>query len=382
MRRHDGAAAPLPDRVCFVVPTFNEARNIDALLERLAALYPGDGFLFLIVDDRSPDGTAEHVRRFAAHDARVHLLEGERRGLGDAYVRGIGHAMEQLGADAVVQMDADFSHDPADAMRLLERLADADVAIGSRYVDGGAVDERWNLRRRLLSRWGNRLARWVAGVRGVRDCTAGFKAIRCDALRRAGVDGIRARGYVFQVVLLHRLLRSGAKVVEEPIYFKDREQGETKLGFGAMVEFLLNVWWLRLGNHRTFIKFAITGASGVVVNLGSFQLLLELGVGRYLASPIAVELAILSNFLINNGWTFAHRKLSDGLLVRALKYNLVSLLALGVNTGTFVSLDLLFPGNPPVLLQAIGIIPATVLNYVMNAQWTFRHASGEGPNKV
>ena len=114
------------------------------------------------------------------------------------------------------------------------------------------------------------------------------------------------------MALLHRLLHSGARVVEEPIYFRDRERGVTKLGLDSMLEFFYHIWWLRLTSHRTFIKFSLTGLSGVVVNLGSFHLLLQLGLHRYLASPIAIELSIISNFLINNYWTFADRELAGG----------------------------------------------------------------------
>ena len=257
--------------VCFVIPTYNEAENITPLLGRLTELYPDVNTLFLVVDDESPDGTGELVRQCSARDSRVHLLEGRKRGLGAAYVRGITHAMDSLHADVVVQMDADFSHDPEDAGRLLARVAtDADVAIGSRYVAGGSVDETWGFRRRQLSLWGNRLARWIAGIQGVRDCTAGFKAIRTGALREARVAEISVLGYAFQVALLHRLLHSGARMAEEPIYFRDRERGVTKLGLGSMVEFMYQICWLRLSNHRTFIKFCATGTSGVFVNLGSF----------------------------------------------------------------------------------------------------------------
>ena len=175
-----------PPHVCFVVPTYNEAANITPLLERVTGLYPGGDTAVLVVDDRSPDGTGDLVRAFAAGDRRVHLLEGPRCGLGRAYVRGIRHALDELGAEVIVQMDADFSHDPADARRLLDRLgAGADVVIGSRYVAGGGIDNRWSLRRRLLSGWGNQLTRWVAGLRRVRDCTAGFKAISANALARS-----------------------------------------------------------------------------------------------------------------------------------------------------------------------------------------------------
>lgn len=243
LRRMPPSTSP---RVCFVIPTYNEADNVTPLLERLATLHAGGDTAIVVVDDHSPDGTGRLVRDFAAVDPRVHLLEAPRRGLGHAYVRGIRHALDALGAETIVQMDADFSHDPADARRLIDRLgAGVDVAIGSRYVAGGGIDDRWSLRRRLLSGWGNHLTRWVAGLRHVRDCTAGFKAIRAAALRAGGIDDIRARGQAFQVVLLHRLIRSGAHVVEEPIFFRERARGRTKLGWRDIVECLLVIWQLR-----------------------------------------------------------------------------------------------------------------------------------------
>ncbi len=368
------------ERVCFVIPTYNEALNISSLLARLTQLYGGTDVAFLVVDDGSPDGTARLVREFASGtDGRVCLLEGKRRGLGDAYVRGITHAMDVLGADVVVQMDADFSHDPADAGRLLERVADgADVAIGSRYVAGGSLDERWNLRRRLLSRWGNRLARWIGGLRGVSDCTAGFKAIRTEKLRAAGLRDIRARGYVFQVELLHRLISCGARVVEEPIHFRDRERGETKLGVASMLEFLLNILWIRLRSHLTFIKFCVTGLCGVIVNLGSFYLLLELGIHKFVASPVAILASIFSNFIMNNYWTFGDRAMISRRSVRGVKFALVSVMTLLVSYSVFVALSTLFPRIFPVLLQACAIAPGALLSYYLNSRWTFREADGGG----
>ena len=362
-------------RVCFVIPTYNEARNIAPLLQRLGELYSHADTRFLVVDDSSPDGTGAEVERVAATDSRVHLLSGQRRGLGDAYVRGMAAALQRFDPQAVVQMDADFSHDPADAARLLEALDCADVVIGSRYVPRGSLDEKWSLWRRLLSRWGNRLARFIAGIPDVKDCTAGFKAIRAEALQVADIGRVRGQGYVFQVELLHRLSATGARIMELPIHFREREHGVTKLGFGNLLEFFFVVWRLRLGRYRTFAKFALIGLSGVVVNLGVFQLLLNLGMHHYIASPIAIETSVVSNFLLNNYWTFADRIMEGRKRVRGLKFNLVSLLALAVSFSTFVVLSLLFPQAPLVALQACSIVPATIVNYSLNSWWTFANSS-------
>lgn len=365
-------------KTCFVIPTYNEALNINPLLRRLTELYKDPDVAFLIVDDESPDGTADLVREFMTGDDRVHLLQGKRRGLGDAYVRGMTHAIDALGAEIIIQMDADFSHDPAVAGRLLDRIADgADVAIGSRYVAGGSLDERWHARRRLLSRWGNRLARWIGGLKGVSDCTAGFKAIRAEKLREAKIESVQARGYVFQVELLHRLLICGAGVVEEPIHFRDRERGETKLGMFNMLEFFFNVLLLRLRSHLTFIKFSLVGVCGVVVNLGSFSLLIELGFHKFLASPTAILISIISNFLMNNYWTFGDRVMTSRKSIRGFKFIIVSLATLLLSYSVFVVLSMLFPKVPPVLLQAGGIAPGALVNYYLNSRWTFR----EGPRE-
>lgn len=244
----DGGPAADPVAVCFVLPTYNEAANIEALLERLTALHPEDGSAFLVVDDRSPDGTGGLVRAFAGRDPRVRLLEGPRRGLGAAYARGLAWCLEALDPAVVVCMDADFQHDPADARRLLASVeAGADVAIGSRYVPGGAVDRRWGRRRRWLSAWGNRLARGLAGMGGVRDCTSGYRAVRAGALHAADAGGVRERGYAYQIALLHRLLRAGARVEEVPILFRRRARGAPKLAARDLAGFAWCVLRLRLG---------------------------------------------------------------------------------------------------------------------------------------
>ena len=181
------------------------------------------------------------------------------------------------------------------------------------------------------------------------------------------------QGYAFQVVLLHEAVRARAVIREVPVDFIDRKHGKSKLGISDIIEFLANVWWIRLENSKTFIKFAIVGASGVVVNLGVFSLLLLAGLNKFIASPAAIEVSIIWNFLHNNSWSFRAKNTVDRLHIKGLKFNAVSLRALGVSYSVFVILSILHPHGAPQLHQLIGIIPATIINYMMNSYWTFRH---------
>jgi dolichol-phosphate mannosyltransferase len=306
----------------------------------------------------------------------VHALEGTKRGLGDAYIRGMRHALDVLHADAVFEMDADSSHKPDDVPRLIAALEQgADFAIGSRYVPGGSIPEEWEWHRRLNSRLGNLVARYVTGLYRIHDCTAGFRAIRSDVLRRMDFGTFRVQGYAFQIALLHAAVIGGAKVVELPVEFIDRTVGESKLGIKDILEFLRSAAWIRFQSSKVFLKFCIVGASGVLVNLGIFTALLGLGVNKYVASLIAIECSIITNFLGNNCWTFRRHSLGSGIHLRGLRFNAVSILSLAVSFGTFVILSRALPAVAPQVHQFVGIIPATLVNYFLNSYWTFRDAS-------
>ena len=365
-------------RTIIIIPTFNERGNIGALIRALLDQFKRvrHDLHILIVDDNSPDGTADVVRSLQANNDNVHLLTGQKAGLGAAYIRGMNHALHVLQADLVFEMDADFSHKPEDIPRLLSEIeAGADFVIGSRYVPGGSVPKTWDLVRRLNSMGGNLAARYIAGIPQIRDCTAGFRAIRASLLRRIDFSELRVQGYAFQVALLHAALEEGGKIREIPVDFVDRKQGESKLQFSDIIEFAINVWGIRLQSSKTFIKFAIVGASGVLVNLGFFSLFLMMEINKYIASPIAIELSIIWNFLLNNYWTFRWRKTGSRTRIRGLKFNLVSVIALGVSYGTFVALSIAFPDTKPQFHQLIGIVPATLVNYFLNSYWTFRHVN-------
>jgi dolichol-phosphate mannosyltransferase len=308
------------------------------------------------------------------------LLIGKKEGLGAAYIRGMEHALGDLGADAVFEMDADFSHKPEDVPRLLCALEEgADFVIGSRYVAGGSIPSEWGMVRRLNSRYGNFVARYVAGIYRVKDCTAGFRAIRATLLRQIDLRNLRVQGYAFQVALLYEAVIRGAVIREVPVSFIDRTVGESKLGLKDIIEFLVNAWWIRVRSASTFIKFLVVGATGVIVNLGFFTLLMKLGVNKYLASPIAIQISIISNFLMNNYWTFRWRASSDSIRIRGMKINLVSLASLGISYVAFILLSVAFPHVHPALIQFLGIIPATITNYFGNSYWTFRHSQERAP---
>lgn len=364
-------------KTIIVIPTYNERDNVGPIVTALAEQFKtmAHDMHVLIVDDSSPDGTADVVRGLQQRYPNLHLLIGEKKGLGNAYIRGIRHAVTELHADAIFEMDADLSHKPSDVPRLMANLDHgADFVIGSRYVPGGTIPAEWGVMRRANSMVGNIVARYVAGIYRVRDCTAGFRAIKAATLERIDLGRLRVQGYAFQVALLHAAIIQGAKVVEVPVDFIDRTHGQSKLGLSDIMEFVFNAWWIRFQASKTFIKFVIVGATGVVVNLGAFTLLLASGVHELVASPIAIEASILSNFLLNNYWTFRWRKTTDRVRVKGLKFNAVSLVSLVMSFGTFAALSWAFPDTLPQIHQLIGIIPATAVNYFLNSYWTFRQA--------
>ena len=230
--------------VTVVLPTFNESENLARMAEALLAL-PIPGLRLLDVDDGSPDGTGRLADELAAASpGRVAVLHRRgKRGLGLAYVDGFRRALES-GADTVVQMDADFSHSPADVPRLLERLTDCDVAVGSRYVPGGSIDDDWSKGRLVLSRSANLYARTILGLK-THDATSGFKAWRRTALLAVDLGRIRSNGYLFMVEMTYVCERLGLGVGEVPIHFTERSAGRSKMSGRAKLEAavgLLGVW--------------------------------------------------------------------------------------------------------------------------------------------
>jgi dolichol-phosphate mannosyltransferase len=233
-------------KTLIIIPTFNEIENLPLMIPALEAL--NLGLEVLIVDDGSPDGTGAWVKAQQATRPHLHLIERQgKQGLGSAYVRGFRYALEH-GYDYVFEMDADFSHDPGYLKDFLVAIQDADLVIGSRYINGVNV-VNWPMSRLLLSYFANMYARWITGL-PVRDATGGFKCFRAEALRKLDLDRISSGGYSFQIEVNYKLWKKGCRIREIPIIFKDRTAGTSKMSGGIIREALFLLVRLRLGGGR------------------------------------------------------------------------------------------------------------------------------------
>jgi dolichol-phosphate mannosyltransferase len=241
-------------RIIVVIPTYNEAENLPGLVAELTALAV-PGLSVLVVDDNSPDGTGQVADRLSVRlpDFLQVLHRPGKEGLGRAYVQGFERALAD-GADYVIQMDADFSHPPAVIPAMLDLMREYDVVVGSRYVQGGRLDERWGWWRRFLSWWANEVwSRRILGLR-TRDITAGFKCWRRAALAGIGLDRVGSNGYAFQVEMAYLTERFGYRVTEIPIYFEDRRIGKSKMSVPVKIQGAIDVFRIRFRHRKSAVR--------------------------------------------------------------------------------------------------------------------------------
>jgi dolichol-phosphate mannosyltransferase len=236
-----GRVRTSPRRALVCVPTYDERENVEAITRAILEATPEVDVL--VIDDSSPDGTGEIADRIAAREPRVHVLHRPgKQGLGKAYLAGFAWALAR-GYALVLEMDADFSHDPAYLPQMLARARDADLVLGSRNVRGGAT-VNWGLGRRALSRGGSLYARTILGL-PVRDLTGGFKCFRREVLEAIDLGSVECSGYAFQIELTYRAVKKGFRVVEIPIVFEDRRVGESKMSRRIVLEAIFKVWSIR-----------------------------------------------------------------------------------------------------------------------------------------
>lgn len=316
-----------------IIPTYNERENITTTLKEVFAVLDTihDWHCsVLVVDDTSPDKTYEVVERLQKQYPRLYLLlNQEKSGLGGAYLKGMAHAFGPLQADVVFEFDADLSHDPHKIPLFLEKIeAGFELVLGSRYIPGGSIPADWGAHRKFLSIAGNWVIALILTNFTVRDWTTGYRAITKKAYQavHSELTNERFSGYTFQIGFLYKAISKGIAVAEVPFRFKDRTHGKSKMGpeyIKNTLEYIMKTRLQTLLKHR-FFKFAIVGGTGAVVQLVTLQLWRQV-VPFQLAFFLAIECAVLSNFILNNLWTFADRKLKSGQrLAKFLQFNLAS----------------------------------------------------------
>ena len=363
-------------KICFVLPTYNEEENIGNIIQQILKEEKSQSkhtFTILVVDDNSTDETQAFVQRYISLNSKVHLVTGQKKGLGDAYKRGFKYALNDLKADLIFQMDSDGQHDTSLIPDFVSYIEEGkDVVIGSRFVEGGTTPD-FSFSRLLMSKVGNLLVRYVGGITQLQDCTSGYRAIRASYLKELDFSYLSTRGYSFQSSLICDLAWRGADISEIPIEFSSRQGGDSKLALRDQIEFLLNIPRLGFRNLEDFMKYSLVGVSGVFVNLGLYLFLTRYyEISEVVAPLIAIESALISNFILNNFWTFGKRITQSRIRVKFIKFHLVSGLSALINYSVFLILFLVF-GLFDILANLIGIGLAAIVNYLINSNWTWKN---------
>jgi len=318
-------------KAVIIIPTYNEAKNVNILINKLFVEIKNiKNWLIeiLIVDSKSPDGTADIIKSLQKKNSALHLLVTEKEGLGKAYIRGFNYAIAHLNPYVVFEMDADLSHDAKEIAEFLRRIAEgADFVIGSRYIKGGSIPKNWGWHRKIFSFIGNLTIRLGFMKLKITDWTDGYRAIKTWVIKGA-MDKIKSySGYVFQIALLDYAVKNQAVITEIPINFKERYSGYSKIN---SLEYIIQILLYVISNS-SFIKYVIVGLIGFTIDFSiSFFIIEKMRIHKNLfwaATLISAEIAIFSNFLLNNFWSFAYKKLENKLgnyILSFLKFNFVS----------------------------------------------------------
>ncbi len=363
--------------VVMVVPTYDEKGNIGRAIDELETVFTKvpDNYEMhiLVVDDSSPDGTADEVREKMKQLKNVHLLINKKKmGLGGAYLSGMKYAVEKLNPDIFFEFDADLSHDPKLVPQFLAKLEEGyDLVLGSRYIKGGAIPDNWGLKRKFYSVVGNMIIMFVLTDFSIRDWTTGYRAIRRYVYDKVHplLGEERFFGYTFQIGFLHKAVRAGFKAGEVPLKFVDRTLGRSKLGAEYIKNTLIYIFKARFFELLRFFKFAVVGSLGLVIQTALYWIL---GFGIKIVSPTVAtilggQLAILSNFILNNVWTFGDRKITSipVLLKKLVVFYATSNIAVLFIQGGIMKAGEMTVGKENILIHGF-YVAALVLTLVFN----------------
>ncbi|MFA9288849.1 MAG: glycosyltransferase [Weeksellaceae bacterium] len=315
-------------RAVIVLPTYNEAGNISTIIDSILAITKNLAnwdIEILVVDSHSPDKTGEIVKELQQKNKHLHLIEVPKEGLGKAYTTGFTYAIEKLKAFTIFEMDADGQHDSKEIPNFLKQIEQgADFVIGSRYIKGGSIPKDWGVDRKFFSIIGNLIIRLGFMKLSITDWTGGYRCIKTWVIKDAKTHIQPYTGYVFQIALLDYALKNKAVIKEIPVHFQERNHGESKISSGR---YMYDILWY-IFQESSFIKFVIVGGLGFVLDFGISYVLIEImRQAVWVATLISTESAIISNFVLNNAWSFAHKSIENSrssFVSSLLKFNLIS----------------------------------------------------------
>ncbi len=353
-------------KVVIIIPTYNEKGNIEKLINILQEdVFPkikNHEMNILVVDDNSPDGTAEEVRLLMKKRKNIDLNLGNKQGLGAAYVRGMTYAIEKMGAEVMFEMDADGQHDHKKIPEFLKKIDEGfDIVIGTRYSGGGSIPKNWPPQRKAFSVLGNLIVRTIFMRFSIHDWTGGFRALKKEVFLKEKEELTSFKGYTFQVSFLHKAVRDGFKVAEVPFHFTDRTLGDSKIAPKEyIIDLLKYVFTARFKEiyHSPFMKYAIVGFSGYAINaLGLEFFARTFNIKASIAASMGGEISIMWNFTLNNFWSFSGQKITSPLklFLKFLQFNLISLGSL-VIIGLVVGGGTSIFGETPLVRQLFLII--------------------------
>lgn len=325
-----------------VLPTYNERDNLKTIIPEIfqkTSNISNWNIGILVVDDSSPDGTVVLLEELKKKYKKLHYITGKKEGLGKAYVRGFSHLLKSDTPDVIFEMDADWSHDPNAIPQFLKKIDEgADIVIGTRYIKGGSIPQDWEFHRKLFSFVGNLIVRVGFMHLSVHDWTNGYRAIKSTFLKEILDHLSNYNGYVFQIALLDKAVKNNLKISEIPIQFNERASGASKINSARYIYDIFSYIFI----HSTFIKFAIVGAFGFLINIIGLEIFFQYGLTAGTAAAIGAELSIISNFILNNAWSFSHKKINTkhSLLSKFIQFNIVSagsivIQFIVVETGTY-----------------------------------------------
>lgn len=334
------------DRIVIIMPTYKEAENIGRMIDELVGqefpkINSADMHLLVVndlpSDGSADDGTGDIIKTKMEKYKNVHIIEDKKQGLGWAYIRGMKYAMAELGADAVMEMDADFQHPPRFVKDMVKAYVDgADYAIGSRYIPGGSVPKEWAFSRRAVSSLGNLFIRLVWLKLKLHDLTTGFRLTKVKGvLDKIDLDNLmEPTRFAYKVDLLYRSIKNAKKVVEVPLQFAPRTKEQSKFNTKEMIATFKVAIILGIKDKQKFIKFGTVGVAGFVVNFVFIRVFRGLGLTETLTWLFATELAIINNYIFNNIWTFKKVKIAGTkkVILKFFEFNLTSAGALAIQS--------------------------------------------------